>query len=174
MNTVTIRLADPSEAGLIADISRQTFYDTFAEHNTPENMEKFMNEQFTREKLMGELYDPNSIFLLAIVDEDIAGYARMREVSNPPELGDRPAIEIARIYALSKVIGRGVGRALMEHCIEVATKLQKAVIWLGVWEHNIRAIAFYEKWGFTKFGEHIFALGDDPQTDWLMKKELSL
>ncbi|MDF2188910.1 GNAT family N-acetyltransferase [Paraflavitalea sp. CAU 1676] len=172
MSTVTIRLADVSEAGLIADLSRQTFYDTFAEYNTPENMDKFMQEQFSREKLMAELYDPNSIFLLAWVDGEPAGYARLREASNPTELGDLASIEIARIYAHSKVIGRGVGSALMEHCIDVARRMNKALIWLGVWEHNGRAIAFYEKWGFTKFGEHIFALGDDPQTDWLMKKEL--
>lgn len=172
MSTVTIRLGLPADAALIADISRQTFYETFAADNTPENMEKFMNEQFTRDKLMAELYDPQSFFLLAEVDGEVAGYVRLRESPNPAGLGTAPAIEIARIYALNRVIGRGVGSALMEHCIEVARKLGKTYTWLGVWEHNQRAIAFYSKWGFKKFGEHLFALGDDPQTDWLMKKEL--
>ncbi|WP_276481772.1 GNAT family N-acetyltransferase [Paraflavitalea pollutisoli] len=172
MSTVTIRLASTADAALVADISRATFYETFAADNTPENMEKFMNDQFSREKLMAELYDPNSIFLLAEIEGEVVGYTRLRESPNPTALGEAPSIEIARIYTISKMIGRGVGSILIEHCIEVARKLGMQIIWLGVWEHNQRAIDFYTKWGFTKFDDHIFALGDDPQTDWLMKKEL--
>lgn len=172
MSTVSIRLASTADAARIARISRETFYETFAADNTPENMEKFMNEQFSREKLMAELYDPNSLFLLAEMEGEVVGYTRLRESPNPPGLGEAPSIEIARIYTLSKMIGRGIGSTMIEHCIDVARKLGKTTIWLGVWEHNQRAIAFYTKWGFAKFGEHIFALGDDPQTDWLMKKEL--
>lgn len=172
MSTISIRLATPADAVLIADLSRQTFYDSFAADNTPENMEKFMNEQFTREKLMAEVMDPAAIFLLATIAGEIAGYARLREGPNPPGLGDRPALEIARIYAATQAIGKGVGSALMQHCLQMAREKEKELVWLGVWEHNQRAIAFYTKWGFSKFGEHVFVVGDDPQTDWLMKKEL--
>ncbi|MBO9563942.1 MAG: GNAT family N-acetyltransferase [Niastella sp.] len=172
MSAITIRIATSSDAVMIADLSRQTFYDAFAADNTPENMDKFMNEQFTREKLIAEVSDPASIFLLATINDEIAGYARLRESSNPPELSDLPSIEIARIYAVTTTIGKGVGSALMQRCIAIAQEKQRSVIWLGVWEHNKRAIDFYTKWGFQKFSEHIFVVGDDPQTDWLMKKKL--
>jgi diamine N-acetyltransferase len=172
MSAITIRIATPADAAMIADLSRQTFYDAFAADNTPENMAKFMNEQFTREKLMAEVVDPASIFLLAIIDNEVVGYARIRESSNSLELDNQPAIEIARIYAVTTTIGKGVGSALMQRCLTIAQEKQCSVVWLGVWEHNKRAIDFYTKWGFHKFSEHIFVVGDDPQTDWLMKKEL--
>ncbi len=172
MNIITIRKATAADAGMIADLSRQTFYDSFAADNTPGDMDKFMNEQFTREILMAEVTAPDSIFLLALIQDEIAGYARLRESPNPPDLGDKPAIEIARLYAVTSTIGKGVGSALMQECLSIAQGKKKALIWLGVWEHNQRAIAFYTRWGFRKFSEHVFVLGNDPQTDWLMQKEL--
>jgi ribosomal protein S18 acetylase RimI-like enzyme len=135
-------------------------------------MDKFMNEQFTREKLMKEVGTDKNIFLVAELDGDTVGYARMREVTNPHELGETPAIELARIYSVQSRIGKGVGSALMEKCIEVAAQQNKKAIWLGVWEKNHHAIAFYERWGFEKFSEHEFILGDDVQTDWLMRKTI--
>ncbi|HTE12726.1 MAG TPA: GNAT family N-acetyltransferase, partial [Chitinophagaceae bacterium] len=86
------------------------------------------------------------------------------------ELEDAEAIEIGRIYAVQKTIGLGVGKALMQACIGIAKEKNKQLIWLGVWERNQRAISFYSKFGFEKFGEHDFVLGNDVQTDWLMKK----
>lgn len=172
MSTITIRRAAAADAGMIADLSRQTFYDSFAAANSPEDMDKFMNEQFTREKLMAEVTAPDSLFLLALIEAEIVGYARLRESSNPSELGDLPAIEIARIYAVTSTIGKGVGSALMQECLSIAQDKKKTLVWLGVWEHNQRAIAFYTKWGFRKFSEHVFVVGHDPQTDWLMQKEL--
>lgn len=174
MTGITTRIATPADAALIADLSRQTFYDTFAADNTPENMAKFMNEQFSREKLMKEVADPASVFLLARIGEEVVGYARLRESPNPPELGNLPAIEIARIYAATANIRKGVGSALMQRCLDIAQEKQRSVVWLGVWERNQRAIDFYTRWGFRKFGEHIFMLGDDPQTDWLMSLTLSV
>ncbi|HEX6194218.1 MAG TPA: GNAT family N-acetyltransferase, partial [Chitinophagaceae bacterium] len=99
-------------------------------------------------------------------------YARLREQNQPPELKDAVAIEIARIYATTSSIGKGVGKILMEKTLEIAADLKKDTVWLGVWEHNQRAIEFYTKWGFKKFATHVFMLGDDPQTDWLMAKKL--
>lgn len=169
---LNIRLATVQDASLIADISRSTFYDTFAHQNTPENMQKFMNEQFTHEALMKEVAEPSSIFIIAEAGEAVLGYARLRESVAPPALGELPSIEIARIYALQSAIGKGVGNALMKRCIEIAYEMGKRIVWLGVWEKNPRAIRFYEKWGFHKFDEHEFVLGNDVQTDWLMKKML--
>jgi diamine N-acetyltransferase len=172
MGNIITRLAGINDRQLIADMSRQTFYDTFAMHNSKENMDKFMNEQFTPELLLEEVGAPGNIFLLAYDDGQPAGYVRMREYNNPPELGSSNAIEIARIYALPSAIGRGVGKKLMQECINIAQEKKKEALWLGVWEKNLRAIEFYAKWGFEKFATHVFMLGDDAQTDWLMKKSL--
>ena len=172
MSVIEIRYALLSDAGLIADISRQTFSETFADSNTTADMEKFLNEQFTREALMEEVSEPGSIFLLAFADGEPAGYVRKREGESYPEFEDMPAIEIARIYALKKMIGKGVGSALMQACISIAIENRRRIIWLGVWERNERAIAFYRKWGFEKFSGHDFVLGNDIQHDWLMMKYL--
>lgn len=169
---ILIRFANIADAELIAEMSRQTFYETFAIHNSKEDMDKFMSEQFTSENLIKEVETGNGTFLLAFDGENPVGYVRMREEEKRPELGDVSAIEVARIYAVRSAIGKGVGRALMEKCIEIATTQNKSVIWLGVWEKNERAIRFYEQWGFQKFAEHDFLLGNDRQTDWLMKKDL--
>jgi len=169
---ITVRLATKHDAGLIADMSRQTFYDTFASQNTKEDMDKFMNEQFTREALMEEVGTENNIFLLAYDEEQPVGYARIRENNNPPSLGTSNAIEIARIYAATTAIGKGIGRTLMQKCIEIAKARNRELVWLGVWEKNQRAIDFYIKWGFEKFADHDFVLGNDVQKDWLMKKKL--
>ncbi len=172
MSSLTIRYALPEDAELIAELSQQTFLETFADQNSKENMDKFMKETFTREALINEVGIPGNIFLLAFNENKAVGYARVRESDNPPGLANSPAFEIARIYATAGAIGTGVGKRLMQHCIDLSREKGKEILWLGVWEHNQRAIDFYKKWGFEKFSTHTFMLGDDPQTDWLMKKKL--
>lgn len=169
---ITVRKATHADAVIIADMSRETFYATFAGQNRPEDMDKFMNEQFTQEKLMAELYDPENIFFLAFDENIPAGYAKMREGGKPEDFENADSTEIARIYAAVNYTGKGAGSALMQKCIDAAKEAGKKMIWLGVWEKNQRAIDFYTRWGFEKCGTHIFLLGSDPQTDWLMKKEL--
>ncbi|MEP7377472.1 MAG: GNAT family N-acetyltransferase [Chitinophagaceae bacterium] len=169
---ITVRIAELKDAELIAEMSRQTFYDSFAKENTKENMDKFMNEKFTKESLMKEVGAERNIFLLAYEDDEPVGYVRMRENNIPPELGTDKAIEIARIYAVQTTIGKGVGRILMQKCIDIAREKKHHTIWLGVWEHNQRAIDFYTRWGFEKFASHEFILGNDVQNDWLMKREV--
>ncbi len=169
---IHIRKASAADAELIADLSRSTFYDAFAKDNTKENMDAFMNTVFTKEALMQQVITGDGIFLLAYDGDTVTGYARLREENEEEIMKGENAFEIARIYAVQSAIGKGVGPALMKACIEMALDMKKSIIWLGVWEKNPRAIAFYQKWGFEKFGEHIFPIGDDPQTDWLMKKAL--
>jgi len=169
---INVRLATISEAELIADMSRETFYDSFAIFNSKEDMDKFLNEQFTKEALIKEVETVNNIFLLAYDDNEPVGYSRMRENNIPPSLGTDRAVEIARIYAVQTSIGKGVGSALMKKCIEIARERSHHLVWLGVWEHNRRAIDFYTRWGFEKFAEHDFILGNDVQKDWLMKKQI--
>lgn len=173
MSLIALRYASATDAATIADMSRQTFYEAFAFQNSPENMSKFMNEQFTKEALIREVGTPGNIFFLAYDGEKPVGYLRMRESINPTEFSNSNAIEIARIYVLANSIGKGVGKMLMQKCVEVAVAKNKKYIWLGVWEYNHRAIDFYFKWGFEKFGTQPFLLGDDLQTDWLMKKEVT-
>jgi len=161
-----IRIATESDAVMIADISRKTFEETFAAQNSKEDMDKFLKEQFTRGKLILEVGAPANTFLLCYHGEEIAGYAKIRENNNPPGLRNLPALEIARFYALAEWIGKGIGRHLMQASIDIAMKRFKKIIWLGVWEKNQRAIDFYTKWNFKKFGEQQFILGNDAQTDW--------
>ena len=169
---ICIRQATAKDAKLIAIISRTTFHDSFAAQNTKENMDKFMNEQFTEENLKAEVGAPGNTFFIASADKVAAGYIKLREAKKPKVLRRIDCIEIARIYALKHHIGKGIGSALMQTAIDVAKGKNKTVLWLGVWRFNQLAIDFYTQWGFKKFGEHDFLLGDDLQTDWLMKKEL--
>jgi ribosomal protein S18 acetylase RimI-like enzyme len=172
LTTTRVRVATPSDAAMIAEMSRRTFYDSFAANNSREDMDKFMNEQFTMEGLIAEVGAPGNIFIVADYNGHPAGYARLRENNNPPELKGMETIEIARIYAEKEMIGKGIGRALMEKAIAIAMEQKKQLIWLGVWEKNFRAIEFYKSWGFKKFSDHPFVVGNDVQTDWLMKKGL--
>jgi diamine N-acetyltransferase len=169
---LTIRYSKEEDAELIATISRKTFFETFAANNTKEDMELFMSEQFSQEKLIQEAMEPQNTFLLAFDDLSCVGYAMMREGFKYPDFENQESIEIARLYVVNPQIGSGMGKALMQKCILHSKELKKQVIWLGVWEKNIRAISFYKKWGFEKFGEHDFILGEDVQRDWLMKKQI--
>jgi ribosomal protein S18 acetylase RimI-like enzyme len=169
---IQIKTAGVEDAPLIVELSRRTFYDTFAQFNTAENMRIFQEEQFPREKQLAEVGAPGRIFLLAYADGEAVGYASMREAEPPQGLRDERALEIVQLYSDGKMIGKGVGSALMEACLDVARRQGKDWVWLGVWEQNQRAIAFYRKWGFERFGEHVFFVGLDAQTDWWMKKKL--
>jgi diamine N-acetyltransferase len=167
---ITIKYAKRADAEMVAAISRQTFYDSFAAQNTAENMQMHLDEYYSVSKIEKELADELNVFILVCEAEKTIGYAMLNEHAKQEAAELDNPIEIERIYAVKDAIGKGVGAALMRQCLEIAAQKQKNTIWLGVWEYNQRAIEFYAKWGFEKFGEHIFNVGDDPQTDWLMKK----
>lgn len=170
--SIIIRPATDADAVAIADFSRMTFEESFAPFNTAENMHKFMEEQFSRTKLVAELYDKTNHFFVADDGGEIVGYLKLKNSRNLEQFPDLPCMELARIYTTQKKIGKGIGKSLMEKAVETASSLNKKILWLGVWEHNERAITFYKKWGFERFSEHAFVLGEDVQTDWLMKKDL--
>jgi ribosomal protein S18 acetylase RimI-like enzyme len=171
MNRFT-RQATKADAQLIAEISHRTFYETFAGQNTKEDMDKFLNEQFTIGRLLLEVGQPNNVFLLAYDEKEVAGYVKLRDAEKPAVLKETNALEIARLYAMAGMIGKGVGSLLMQASINVAKEKAKELLWLGVWEKNQRAIDFYARWGFEKFDETDFLLGNDLQRDWLMRKLL--
>ena len=135
-------------------------------------MELFLREQFTKEKLMAEVGALENIFLIAYYNNEPSGYVKLRNANKPAALSAANVLEIARIYALHNKIGIGIGKALMQASLQVAREQAKKMVWLGVWEKNIRAIRFYQEWGFEKFDECDFRLGNDIQRDWLMKKDL--
>ncbi|MGZ3854507.1 MAG: GNAT family N-acetyltransferase [Flavisolibacter sp.] len=170
--TLVIREAKIEDATLIANISHQTFYDTFSPYNSTQNMDKFLKQQFTKGKLILEVGAKQNIFLLAYDGDTVAGYVKIRDDRLPLSMGKVSALEIARLYAMTNQIGKGVGSKLMQSCLQIAKEKSKEWLWLGVWEKNKRAIDFYTKWGFEKFDETDFLLGDDMQRDWLMKKKV--
>jgi len=169
---IYIRHATTEDAVTIADLSRSTFYETFAEQNSSKNMDLFLNEQFTRDRLVKEVGAEGNTFLLAYYSNDLAGYVKLRQGQFPKQLKESKALEIARIYAAKEFIGKGVGKLLMQASFDIANERNMPVIWLAVWEHNERAYNFYKNWGFEIFGSQLFLLGHDLQKDWLMKKDL--
>lgn len=172
MNNIIVRKVNTDDLIALQQIGRKTFEETFSESNSKENMEKYLREGFSEEKLLDELADENSEFYFAIDDGDIIGYLKINFGNAQTELKDNKGLEIERIYVLSKYHGKKVGQLLYDHAIEIAAKSLAKYVWLGVWEENPRAINFYKKNGFVEFDKHIFVLGDDEQTDIMMKKEL--
>lgn len=167
-----IRTADRNDLDLLRELGIRAFTDTFGQYNTAENMKLYVEKSFSREQLEMEISDPAAVFLLAYDGDAVAGYVRLRKKENPEGLNSVNALEIERLYAAPEYIGKQAGRILMEASIQYAVENGFDTIWLGVWEKNARAIRFYEKHGFEKFGEHVFMLGNDAQTDWLMKKTI--
>lgn len=172
MNNIIVRKVNTDDLIALQQIGRKTFEETFSESNSKENMEKYLREGFSEEKLLDELADENSEFYFAIDDGDIIGYLKINFGNAQTELKDNKGLEIERIYVLSTYHGKKVGQLLYDHAIEIAAKSLAKYVWLGVWEENPRAINFYKKNGFVEFDKHIFVLGDDEQTDIMMKKEL--
>lgn len=171
-NSITIRSCSLHDADAIVSLGIRTFRDTFDEENTPENMMMYLNKTFSKKRIQKEIAELGSVFFVAELDKATIGYARVRRSVVPEGLASTSAIEIERLYADKKFIGKRVGYLLMNECIRYAMEQGFDTVWLGVWEKNDRAIRFYERWGFEKFGQHVFMLGNDPQTDYLMKKKL--
>ncbi|HET6974957.1 MAG TPA: GNAT family N-acetyltransferase [Pyrinomonadaceae bacterium] len=169
---VTIRHATADDASLLAEFGARTFHETFAADNTAEDMETYLASSFSLTQQSDELADPNSTFLIAEVDGLAAGYTMLHVGEVPDGIEGANPIEIVRIYVSSEWFGRGVGEALMHACFDEARKAGRETIWLGVWERNARAQAFYRKWNFRTVGEHTFQLGADQQLDLLMERPI--
>jgi ribosomal protein S18 acetylase RimI-like enzyme len=161
-----------TDVPLLQNIGKQTFYETFSEDNTAGNMAKYLEEGFSIDKLRSELSDHNAEHYFAKLDNRVIGYLKLNFGKAQTELKDDKALEIERIYVLKEFHGQKVGQLLYEKAIEIAKQANAHYIWLGVWEKNLRAIHFYKKNGFVAFDKHIFKLGDDEQTDIMMKLAL--
>lgn len=172
MTEIKIKKITLDDIDQLQKIGRQTFYETFSDGNTEENMTKYLYEGFSSEKLMTELKDNNAEFFFATLDEKVIGYLKLNFGQSQTELQDDKGLEIERIYVLKDFHGKSVGQLLYDKAIEVARQRNSDFVWLGVWEGNPRAINFYKKNGFVEFDKHIFKLGDDEQTDIMMKLKL--
>lgn len=167
---LTIRRANRDDAGLLAELGARTFAETFAPDNSPEDMAAYLAASFNLSQQTSELADPASTFLIAEVGEFAAGYAKLHAGEPAEGVDGAKPVELVRLYVSREWLGRGVGGALMLACVDEARKAGRRTIWLGVWERNGRAQAFYRKWNFRAVGEHLFLLGSDPQRDILMER----
>jgi len=172
MTNIEITKVLPSDLNQLQIIGRQTFFETFTEGNSEENMKMYLEEGFSVEKLLSELKDPNAAFYFAKSEGEVIGYLKLNFGDSQTELKDNSALEIERIYVLKEFYGKSVGQLLYKKALEIAHQKKVNYVWLGVWEENPRAISFYKKNGFVEFDKHIFKLGDDEQTDIMMKLTL--
>ena len=157
----------------LQEISKQTFYESFSAGNTEENMAKYLEEEFSIKKLEAELIDINSEFYFASMFDKIIGYIKLNFGPSQTELKENHALEIERIYVLKEFHGKNIGQLLYNKAIQIAELKKLDYVWLGVWEENPRAINFYKKNGFEEFDKHLFKLGNEEQTDIMMKLKLN-
>ncbi|HEY5692444.1 MAG TPA: GNAT family N-acetyltransferase [Cyclobacteriaceae bacterium] len=169
---VDVRKGTVKDATLLATMGKETFEEAFAKDNTSENMTFYLEQNFNKAKIISEIKDNYTQFFVAFMDDQPAGYAKVRINDEVKKVLKGRAIELERIYVMSSFQGKKVGASLLQACLDHARGNDFQWIWLGVWENNHKAQNFYAKWGFEKFGEHVFQMGDDPQTDWVMKKQI--
>jgi GNAT superfamily N-acetyltransferase len=169
-----IRTGAPADAKALAVLAERTFRDTFGDDNSPCDMEAYVRESFTRDRLIRELSDNANTFLLAFRNgaERPIGYAKLRTGTTDPSVTGPKPVELQRLYVDRSAVGHGVGAALMSASLGAAWSAGHLTLWLGVWERNVRAIAFYQRWAFETVGAHVFRLGADHQTDLIMARPL--
>jgi ribosomal protein S18 acetylase RimI-like enzyme len=176
MSNITLKKLSIANVAQLQKIGMATFSETFTEFNTTENLNKYLVESFSIEKLSSEINNTHSEFYLALDDvkddTNAIGYLKVNFGESQTELKDSKSLEIERIYVLKEYQGKDVGQLLYQKALTIAKQSNVEYIWLGVWEKNVRAINFYKKNGFVTFDTHIFKLGDEQQTDFMMKLEL--
>ncbi len=169
---ISITPAGIEHAEIIADVGQRSFYDAFSEHNSPDDMNKYLSEKFSTENIKKEILEPTAKFYIAYFENTPVGYLKLLAAEIPGEIKGKNPIEIQRIYVLKEYYDKKIGKELMLAAIDYASKNSFDSIWLGVWQLNIRAVEFYKKWGFEIFGSRNFKLGNDIKDDFLMIKPL--
>lgn len=174
MTTETIRIEEATAINLqeLLELSRTTFYETFAPDNAADNIRHYLETNLTEAILQTELKNPDSLWYIARQGTEAVGYLKLNRGAAQTELKDNKALEIERIYVRATHQGLRIGQMLLQKAIDTAGIYKAEYIWLGVWEHNVKAIGFYTRYGFSPFDTHAFRLGDDLQTDILMKMPL--
>lgn len=160
------------DLNILCVFSRNMYYETFKGMCAPEDMSAYLEEAFRTEKIRGELENPHSSFYLLFDADQLVGYIKLNDAVAQSDLQDPDSLELERIYVSGTVQGTGFGSYLMKQAVDIAQRQAKKYLWLGVWEKNTKAIAFYHKHGFYEIGTHTFVMGDDAQTDYIMRKDL--
>lgn len=169
---ITIQACTISDIDVLQAISIETFMETFEAENDPAHLAAYLERAYNVPQLERELSNSDSQFFFAMLDGEVAGYLKVNANNAQTEAMGEEAFELERIYVRRKFQGSGVGKALYDQTIQCANELNKQEIWLGVWEHNHKALAFYRKHGFVQTGAHTFYMGDDAQVDLIMAKPL--
>ncbi len=172
LEEIIIRSARLEDAAMLRELGEITFRATFTGTTSDENLESYLAEAFTCEKLVQEINDPLAIFFIAECDGKAVAYLKLNRGQPPDCVSDKEALEIERLYVHEEFIAKKIGAQLMKKALTFGAENNHQTIFLGVWEHNERAKVFYYKWGFKRIGEHVFQMGDDPQIDWWMERSL--
>ncbi|MFS0861981.1 GNAT family N-acetyltransferase [Fredinandcohnia sp. 179-A 10B2 NHS] len=170
--TIHIKQCNLDDLQLLQEISYETFDETFREQNSPENMTAYLEKAFNTRQLEKELSNPSSQFYFVYFTNEVAGYVKINTNDAQTEEMGNDSLEVERIYIKSQFQKHGLGKYLLNKALEIATEGNKTKIWLGVWEKNQNAIAFYKRMGFMQTGTHSFYMGDEEQTDFIMTKYL--
>lgn len=168
-----IRKAVPADAGPLSELARETFCHTFSEANTLSDMELYVTNNFSVEKQLTEINDPQRWIEMAWVNQVHVGYYQILNGQTDPSVTGKKPLELVRLYVQTAWHGKGVAAALLSKALGTAAENGFLTVWLGVWEENHRARKFYRKNGFRAVGSHIFTLGTDEQTDLIMERSLS-
>ncbi len=172
LESVIIRSAELADATTLYELGESTFRATFTGTTSDENLEEYISKSFTVEKLQQELRDPLANFFIAECNGKAVAYMKLNQGEPPDCVKDKNTVEIERLYVSEEFIAKKIGAQLMQTALTFGIENNHETIFLGVWEHNERAKAFYRKWGFARIGEHVFQMGDDPQIDWWMERSL--
>jgi ribosomal protein S18 acetylase RimI-like enzyme len=171
--TVKIKKCTREDVQLLQNISIETFNDTFKDQNSAESMKAYLERAFHSKQLEKELSNISSQFYFIYYNEELAGYLKVNmNDAQSEKIGDE-SLEIERIYIRYKFQGKGLGKYLLNKSVEIAIGQNKKLIWLGVWEKNENAMAFYKRMGFVQTGAHTFYMGDEEQIDFVMTKTLA-
>ena len=169
---VIIRACKATEVDILRQLAFETYDQTFRSMNTVENMDKYLDAAFNRERLQQELSSPKCGFFFMYADGELSGYLKLAEAPEQSDFNDPDSIELERIYVRREFQGRGLGQKLIAYAVQTARQKGKRYLWLGVWERNEKAIAFYRDVGFVLTGRHDFQMGDEIQHDLIMKRVL--
>lgn len=167
-----IRKAEQSDAKPLAQLAETTFRDTFAAQNTVEDMEAHCRSSYSEQLQSREIADSESLTIVVEQDNQLIAFAKLNWKTSPSCVLGQSVGEIQRLYIDKSWHGKGIAQDVMAECFDILKARGNDVVWLGVWEHNPRAIAFYNKFDFEKVGEHVFPLGNDPQRDIILVRTL--
>ena len=170
---IELQKVEVSDIDTLLKLSRETFFTAFYHLNNPDDMEAYAAKAFTIQRLEEELNTPGSTFYFALLNQEITGFIKLNTGTAQNEFKDQYSIEVERLYVLAQHQGKQIGQQMLNFAFDIAKKGNYNFVWLGVWEHNQKAIRLYERQGFTLCGSHKFMLGNDPQTDLLLRKDLS-